>query len=235
MSDMALEKMRTKFTAMLDPMVARLGWMNPNYISWFSLGVAALSAWLFATAARDGDGTMKILSATLLLAFAAFCDGIDGQIARMHGKASRYGDYLDHTIDRIVDIGIIIALGVNVAWVSSPHLGWAAALATLMGSYMGTQAQSVGLGRNYRGFGRADRLALTLLGGLAAAWQAFSGMVDMAEIPLFGGGLNAFSIVLLISLLGGLYTFTTRFVSGLKALADEPDAPQGGDNSDEDV
>ncbi len=224
---MALDKLRSRFTALLNPAVERLGWVNPNHISWFSLAVAAISMWLFATAPRGGAGS--ILAATVLLAFAAFCDGLDGQIARLHGKTTRFGDYLDHTIDRIVDIGIIIAIGVNGAWISSPHLGWAAAVATLMGSYMGTQAQSVGLGRNYGGFGRADRLAITLIGGVVASWQAYSGSADMSEIPLFGGGLNALSAVLCFSLVGGIYTFTTRFISGLNELSGESAAPKGGE------
>lgn len=215
---MALDKLRARFTSMMNPLVEKLGWMNPNYISWFSLLVAATSAYLFATAERGSNGGMQLVLATTLVAFAAVCDGLDGQIARVHGKTSRYGDYLDHTIDRIVDVGIIVAIGVNVAWVASIHLGYLAGLATLMGSYLGTQAQSVGLGRNYGGFGRADRLVITVVGGYVAAWQAFSNSEDYGEIPLFGGGFNALTVVLCISLVGGIYTFVTRFLSAQKEL-----------------
>ena len=108
MNSMALDQLRPRITALLDPFVAKLGWVNPNYISWFSLFIAAISAWLFATATADASGGMNILIATILYAFAALCDGLDGQIARKHGKDSAYGDYLDHTIDRIVDVGIIV-------------------------------------------------------------------------------------------------------------------------------
>ena len=54
--------------------------------------------------------------------------------------------FLDHTIDRVVDVGLIIAIGYNAAFVIDPLAGWAAALLTLLGSYMGTQAQSGRLG-----------------------------------------------------------------------------------------
>ncbi|MBO57876.1 MAG: CDP-diacylglycerol--glycerol-3-phosphate 3-phosphatidyltransferase [Euryarchaeota archaeon] len=215
---MALEQLRDIATAKLDPLVAKLGFLDPNHISWFSLAVAGFAAWLFATAGNDKAGGMLLFSAVGLTAFAAICDALDGQIARKHNKDSRYGDYLDHTIDRIVDAGILVAIGLNTSWVDSPHLGYMAGLATLLGSYMGTQAQSVGLGRNYRGFSRADRLMMTVFGALIAGWQAISGTSGIGEIPFFGGEFNGMSTVLVIALIGGIYTFSTRFISARKQL-----------------
>tara|TARA_B100001750_G_scaffold221661_1_gene210416 strand:- start:1589 stop:2257 length:669 start_codon:yes stop_codon:yes gene_type:complete len=222
---MALEQLRDIATSKLDPLVEKLGFLDPNHISWFSLGVAGFAAWLFATAGNDESGGRLLFAAVGLTAFAAICDALDGQIARKHNKDTRYGDYLDHTIDRIVDAGILVAIGINSAWVDSPHLGYMAGLATLLGSYMGTQAQSVGLGRNYRGFSRADRLMMTVVGGLIAGWQAISGTSGIGMIPIFGGELNGMSAVLIIALIGGIYTFSTRFLSARKELRAEENAP----------
>ena len=231
--NMALNNFRDNFSALIEPLVNKLGFLNPNHISWFSLFIAGISAWCFATATADAEGAKKLILATLLFAFAAFCDALDGQIARVHNKVSSYGDFLDHTIDRIVDFGIIVAIGVNTAWLTSPHLGYAAGLATLMGSYMGTQSQSVGLGRNYGGFGRADRMTITFFGCLAAIWQAFNGVEDYGQIPLFNVEINALSIVLLVSLLGGIYSFFSRFITARKELVAMISAPRGGDNNDD--
>jgi archaetidylinositol phosphate synthase len=231
--NMALNNLRDNFSELIEPLVNKLGFFNPNHISWFSLFIAGISAWCFATATADADGAIKLILATLLFAFAAFCDALDGQIARVHNKTSSYGDFLDHTIDRIVDFGIIVAIGVNTAWLTSPHLGYAAGLATLMGSYMGTQSQSVGLGRNYGGFGRADRMTITFFGCLAAIWQAFNGVDDYGQIPLFNVEINALSIVLLVSFLGGIYSFFSRFITARKELVAMISAPQGGDNNDD--
>jgi|TARA_B110000881_G_C18572019_1_gene516166 archaetidylinositol phosphate synthase len=231
--NMALNSLREEFTKFVAPLVNKLGFVNPNYISWFSLFIAGISAWCFATATADAEGARKLIIATLLFAFAAFCDALDGQIARVHNKASSYGDFLDHTIDRIVDFGIIVAIGINTAWLTTPHLGYMAGLATLMGSYMGTQSQSVGLGRNYGGFGRADRMAITFFGCIAAIWQACAGVEDYGQIPLFNVEINALSIVLLISLLGGIYSFFTRFITARKELVAMISAPQGGDDNDD--
>ena len=63
----------------------------------------------------------------------------------------------------------------NAAFVSNMNAGLTAGLLTLLGSYMGTQAQSVGLDRIYGGFSRADRMIITLLGLLIAAMQAYTG------------------------------------------------------------
>ena len=56
------------------------------------------------------------------------------------------------------------------AGIDAYALGLAAVTGVLMTSYLGTQIQAVGLGREYGGLvGRADRLALIGLGGLVAA------------------------------------------------------------------
>ena len=90
---------------------------------------------------------------------------------------------------------------------------------------MGTQAQSVGLGRNYGGFSRADRLVTTFVGIAIAAIMAFNGSPDI-ELPsavsdLIGlGAINPLSAVLLISLVGGIWTFLTRAISSRRQLLD---------------
>ena len=94
---------------------------------------------------------------------------------------------------------------------------------TLLGSYMGTQAQSVGLGRNYGGFGRADRLVTTFVGLLLGAIKAFNGTEDFGQLniraDLFGMiPINALSAVLLISLAGGIWTFLKRAMASRREL-----------------
>ena len=88
---------------------------------------------------------------------------------------------------------------------------------------MGTQAQSVGLARNYGGFSRADRLVTTFVGLFLGAMMAFQGTLDVtipdaiAEFIKFDG-INALSAVLVISLVGGIWTFLTRAASSRKQL-----------------
>ena len=199
--------------------------VDPATLTWISVLFAAGCCYLLATAGRDSDGGWRLIGAFALLFIAAELDALDGAVARAYDKVSKYGDWLDHTIDRLVDLSLLIAIGINTAWISVHWLGWAAATMTLLGSYMGTQAQSVGLGRNYGGFSRADRLVTTFVGIFLAAIMAFQGTADIA-VPdaissLVGfGGINALSAVLVISLLGGIWTFLTRASSSRKELLD---------------
>jgi archaetidylinositol phosphate synthase len=94
-------------------------------------------------------------------------DVLDGSLARELGTTSEAGDLLDHVIDRYADIALIVGLA---AGVEEYALGLAAVTGVLMTSYLGTQAQAVGLDRVYGGLlGRADRLALVGTVGVATA------------------------------------------------------------------
>ncbi|GIS43844.1 MAG: hypothetical protein Ct9H90mP16_09140 [Candidatus Poseidoniales archaeon] len=57
---------------------------------------------------------------------------------------------MDHTIDRLVDLSLLIAIGINTAWIDVHWLGWAAATLTLLGSYMGTKPNPWGFGGELR-------------------------------------------------------------------------------------
>ena len=230
---MAAEKFRAQFTKMLEPLVSKLEFVNPNHLTWSTLALALGAAWLYINAGRDSEGGWMLLGAIGLMALASLFDALDGQIARAHGKASDYGDFLDHTIDRVVDIILLVAIGLSSAWIGDEiWLGYSAALLTLMGSYMGTQAQSVGLGRNYGGFGRADRLVVIMLATIVASIQSFRGNGDFAAIDLPMGSLaiNPLSVALLISAAGGAYTFLVRFVASRKGLLARLSASLGGES-----
>ena len=197
--------------------------VDPATLTWISVLFAAACCYLLATAGRDADGGWRLIGAFALLLIAAELDALDGAVARAYDKVSKYGDWLDHTIDRLVDLSLLIAIGINTAWISVHWLGWAAATMTLLGSYMGTQAQSVGLGRNYGGFSRADRLVTTFIGIFIGAIMAFQGTADLVIPDAIGNlmgmdGINALSAVLVISVLGGILTFLTRAKTSRKEL-----------------
>jgi archaetidylinositol phosphate synthase len=220
---MAFEKARGAHTRMLKPIVDRMSNVDPSTLTWISVLFAAGCCYLIATAGRDTDGGWRLIGAFALLLIAAELDALDGAVARAYDKVSKYGDWLDHTIDRLVDIALLVAIGLNSEW-TVHWLGWAAATLTLLGSYMGTQAQSVGLGRNYGGFGRADRLVVTFVGLILGAIMAFNGIEDYGTVTLdtslfyYDIGINALSAVLIISLAGGIWTFLKRAIAARREL-----------------
>ena len=217
-----LEKMRGTWTKAIQPIVLKLGDLDPSVLTWTSLLVSVVGFYMLAIAEMDTNGSLMIILAVILVLVAGVLDALDGALARHQGTDGPYGDFLDHTIDRIVDVGLLVAIGMNAAFVSNMSAGLAAGLLTLLGSYMGTQAQSVGLDRIYGGFSRADRMIITLLGLLIAAMQAYTGSagIDLVsyheyfEYILLGNEeLNGMTGALAISAWGGIYTFIVRFNS----------------------
>lgn len=148
----------------LDAYRGRVGWiLNPLAVTLHRHGMSAnqLSVLSLISAIVAGTGfyVQLLPVAIAAIAFNALFDALDGYLARSFSTESRKGDLIDHVGDRYADIFIFgaITLGGYVAW----QIGLIAILGILMTSYLGTQAQALGVGRNYRGLlGRADRLVL---------------------------------------------------------------------------
>ena len=219
--------MRDTWTKAIQPIVLKLGNLDPSLLTWTSLLVSLVGFYVLAIAGMNTTGALMIVVAVILVLIAGVFDALDGALARHQGTDGPYGDFLDHTIDRIVDVGLLVAIGMNASFVSNPDAGLIAGLLTLLGSYMGTQAQSVGLDRIYGGFSRADRMIVTLLGLLIAAMQAYTGgsgidiisYNEYLEYILLGNTeLNGMTAALAVSAWGGVYTFLVRFNSTRKQL-----------------
>ena len=221
------EKFRETWTRATEPIVVKMGNLDPSILTWTSLVIAIVAFVLLAEAQFDETGGLMIIGGIVLIIVAGIFDALDGALARHQGTDGPYGDFLDHTIDRVVDVGLLVALGMNAAFVDDMSSGSMAALLTLMGSYMGTQAQSVGLGRIYGGFSRADRLVITMIGLLAAAIQAITDTAGISSnsiheyfdwIILGNSELNGITFAIAFSAWGGVYTFIIRFSKTRKGL-----------------
>jgi phosphatidylglycerophosphate synthase len=212
---MALERLRSRWEILIKPLISKMENVSPSLITWSTLPIAFLACYLLLIAGKDKSGAMLLFAGFGLIILTGIFDALDGNLARTYGKTSRHGDFLDHTIDRIIDISLILAIAHNSYWIVNPVWGWAAALATLMGSYMGTQAQSVGLNRNYGGFGRADRMIITIFGVLLASGQAF---FEISDPMWLGIEWNPLVLIIFVSLIGGLYTFFRRFIATSRDL-----------------
>lgn len=111
--------------------LAALG-VSASAISVAALGIAALAAVAFAT------GHLGVAAG--LASIAALADGLDGLVARSSGKASRFGQVLDTTIDRYVDA---LFLGGIALFVRSDVALLALTMAAIVGSFMVSYASSV--------------------------------------------------------------------------------------------
>ena len=193
---MTLDQFRPVANRLLGPWVSaaqRLG-LSPDQVSVLAFGVAVVAAGAFAVA----DPLLYLFGALCVL-LNGWLDLVDGALAREEGIASDGGAFLDHVLDRYADIVII---GGFTAGVGAYALGFLAVTGVLMTSYLGTQIQAVGIGREYGGLlGRADRLALMgIVGALAAITTA----------PLVAD-LNIVELLLVLLALVGHLTALQRF------------------------
>ena len=233
---MALEKGRNLFKQLSEPLVSKLEGVNPATLTWLTLPTGLASARLMMNAGAGQEGALMFVGAAVLMATAMALDGLDGNLARATGQVTRWGDYLDHTLDRVLDVVWVIALGYNMVWFGHTELAWAAAMFAMFGSYLGTQAQAVAGSRNYGGFSRADRMVLTFVALLGTAVMAYLGSESWGEWNDIE--INPISLIIAISGVGGIYTFVVRFFKAradLQALDESKplSTPKGNDKSDD--
>ena len=193
---MTLERLRPLADRVLGPLVSvadSVG-LTPDGVSLIAFGsaVAAGVAYALATPAWYLAGALFVLANGAL-------DLLDGALARKQRVDSEGGDLLDHVLDRYADIAVIAGLAAGVGRYA---LGLAAVTGVLMTSYLGTQIQAVGLGREYGGLlGRADRLALV----------GFASLVAAVYPPPLAFGLTVVGLLLVAFAVVGHVTALQRF------------------------
>ena len=132
--------------------------LGPMGISLLSLITALTAGYSFYIGDLDSNKSYLLLGSLMVFLTAVF-DALDGIVARERNLSSKRGDLVDHTLDRVADI--IIVGGIALGPLVDITIGFSAIIGILMLSYMGTQAQAVGAGREYAGLlGRADRLVV---------------------------------------------------------------------------
>ncbi len=189
---MVLNKYRGSASKILLPLAKAFSGLHPNTISAVSLIFAILAgiAFIFANRPRYEDMFNPGHYIYIMLAIASVCiflngflDAIDGQVARLTKRTSKRGDFFDHALDRYADIFILG--GIMLSPYCNSVIGALAIIAVLLTSYMGTQAQALGCGRNYSGLlGRADRLVILTLAPLIQMWVNY--YIPSGRVPLQG-------------------------------------------------
>lgn len=207
---MVLERYRAGWETTLHPAARtaqRLG-ITPNLLTAASFLFAILAAVLFALA---GPGRVAWLFwGAAAVSANAILDGLDGRLARLTKTESKRGDYLDHVVDRYSDAAIL--LGLALSPMGSMVWGLFAIVGTFLTSYMGTQAQALGLGRNYGGWlGRADRLVILIAVPVLTYGAIFLGVA----MPW---GFQPLVLMLAYFAIVGNITAFQRFWSGWRAL-----------------
>ncbi len=205
-----LDQHRSRLDWWLVPLAKALRHIHPNVFTWISL-VAAISGGLALWQSGPDNLGMLWIGWALVITNSVL-DLLDGKVAKMTGKASPKGDYLDHAIDRFSDVAFLTGLAFS-GW-ARLEIGLAAIVFTLLTSYLGTQAQAVGIGRNYGGLlGRADRMALLWI----LPPVTILALPQLFEVPVLGA-TSILELMLVYFAAVGFLTTVQRFVGGLGAF-----------------
>ena len=106
--DELLERLRRRWERSTGPLLDLLGWLQPNHLTWASLVAALAAAWVGLGAGREAVGPWLLVAGLMGIAF--LFDALDGQLARRRSLDGPTGDLLDHTLDRVVDAALLVAL-----------------------------------------------------------------------------------------------------------------------------
>jgi CDP-diacylglycerol--glycerol-3-phosphate 3-phosphatidyltransferase len=129
--------------------------------------------------------TGEFLWAGLVYIFAAVCDAIDGTLARVSGKGSRFGAFLDSTIDRFEESIVLLGLSIYYAQVGGQWeipLILVVAVGSLMVSYTRARAEAIGVSCKVGFMTRPPRVFITIAGLLLN--QVFIALIVLAVTSL---------------------------------------------------
>jgi CDP-diacylglycerol--glycerol-3-phosphate 3-phosphatidyltransferase len=133
----------------------------PNVITWSALVVNLWGGILFAGGRFAAAGGMMI--------FAGLCDLLDGRVARLEGRVSLFGEFLDSILDRYADLIVFVGLLVYYVHVNRFRyviLAGAAMAGAVMVSYAKARAASLVPESGIGFWERPERLVLMILGAL---------------------------------------------------------------------
>jgi CDP-diacylglycerol--glycerol-3-phosphate 3-phosphatidyltransferase/CDP-diacylglycerol--inositol 3-phosphatidyltransferase len=166
-----MERFRAFWTKVISPvahLLIRLGVSADAVTVVGTLGVVAGALVFFPQG--------RLLTGVLVISAFVFSDLLDGTMARLTGKSSPFGAFLDSTLDRVGDGAIFAGLALYFAGPGDSRLYVVLALICLvMGgvtSYARARAESLGFQAKVGIAERADRLvAILVMTGLGAIFD----------------------------------------------------------------
>ncbi|MFD3552293.1 phosphatidylinositol phosphate synthase [Streptomyces goshikiensis] len=205
---------RAFFTRVLTPFAAfllRRG-VSPDAVTLIGTAGVVAGALVFFPRGEFFWGTITI---TLFV----FSDLVDGNMARQAGISSRWGAFLDSTLDRVADAAIFGGLALWYAGNGNDNVLCAVAIFCLASgqvvSYTKARGESIGLPVAVNGLiERAERLVISLVAAGLSGLQTFG-------VPSWIGVL--LPIALWIVAVGSLVTLIQRVVT-VRREAAEADA-----------
>lgn len=134
--------------------------LSANFWTFVGLAFALVSAVVYGMGIEYG-----LIFGGILLLVSGFFDMIDGQVARVTGKTSKKGEYLDSMFDKISEVSIF--LGILIGGYAEPYLVLLAITLSLLVSYARSKSDIINIKLQGIGIGeRAERLLVIAIIGI---------------------------------------------------------------------
>ena len=142
-----------------------MGHINPNILTVIGVSLNVGCGLLF--------GMGRFFSAGICLVVANLFDMLDGQVARLSGRVTRFGGFLDSSLDRLSDMVVFVGLMVFYARDTEFHstlnvfLAGAGLMGSVMVSYSSARAESLIPKCDVGFLRRPERVVLFIIGALS--------------------------------------------------------------------
>jgi len=142
-----------------------IGHINPNILTVIGVALNVGCGLLF--------GMGLFFYAGIALVVANLFDMLDGQVARLSGRVTRFGGFLDSSLDRLSDMVVFVGLMVFYARATPYHstlnvfLAGAGLMGSVMVSYASARAESLIPKCDVGFLRRPERVVLFIIGALS--------------------------------------------------------------------
>jgi CDP-diacylglycerol--glycerol-3-phosphate 3-phosphatidyltransferase len=140
--------------------------LTPNAVTWLGFLITVGAAVLVTTG--------HLFAAGWVVLVAGLCDMLDGALARLTGRVTRFGGVLDSTLDRLSDAVLLLGLLVVYArgqQVAESLLVGIALLGSLLVSYIRARVEGLGIECKTGLFTRPERVIVLALGLLLSRFD----------------------------------------------------------------
>jgi CDP-diacylglycerol---glycerol-3-phosphate 3-phosphatidyltransferase len=174
------------------------GGVHPNVLTFIGVGINVICGLLF--------GLGHFFWAGIVLIVANLFDMLDGRVARQTGQVTRFGAFLDSSLDRLSDmvafVGIMFFYATNTPQRSMTNvfLAGMGLVFSVMVSYTAARAESLIQKCDVGFLRRPERIVLLIIGALSTVPDSTSFFA------------NRMPAVLWILALGNLWTFVQRMI-----------------------
>jgi CDP-diacylglycerol---glycerol-3-phosphate 3-phosphatidyltransferase len=151
-------RMEEFFTADIVAMLGRTG-VSPDVLTWSGFLTSVVSAVFISLG--------HFITGAFVLIIAGAFDMLDGGLARLKKQETRYGAFLDSTLDRLSEISIFLGLLISCLkneMIIETVLAFIAMSASMMVSYVRARAEGLGLKCDAGFFTRPERIIVLVLG-----------------------------------------------------------------------